>query len=151
MFSPRALIASTGLLALGVAAATFAGPAAMASAATRSGSTPSPHYVKIAEPFSAPGPTCTKDDTTLAISSCILVRVVRVDHTVNALQKDRFDRARTSKAKKALLAKDAKWNAARVKGCAAAGHTGGTIDRITEAQCLLKSSKHRAIRLIDAV
>jgi uncharacterized protein YecT (DUF1311 family) len=152
MFSPRALIASTGLLALGVAAATFAGPAALASAAPNtSGASTSLHYVKIAEPFSAPGRTCTKDDTTLAISSCILVRVVRVDGTVNALQHDRFDRASTTKARKALLVSDAKWNKARIKSCAAAAHTGGTIDRITEAQCLLKSSKHRANKLINAI
>jgi uncharacterized protein YecT (DUF1311 family) len=152
MFSARALIASTGLLALGVAAAAFAGPAAIASAAQQaSSSSRSPHYVKIAEPFSAPGPRCTHTDTTLSISACLLVRVVRVDHTVDALQKDRFDRARTTKTKKARLADDAKWLKARGTTCAAAGDSGGTIDQITTAQCLLDNSKQRANSLINAL
>jgi len=99
-------------------------------------------YQKIVEPFSDPG-TCNDAGTTIEMTACILEQVVDVDSTIDAAQLQRFEKA-PSAQQAGLLAEDARWLSNRSKHCAAQAKTGGSIDQITDAECLLKTSKTRA-------
>ena len=158
MFIPlRSIAVPVALLGFGGAALSMGGASAIASAVTPNAhvaltsamSSVSPNYVKIVEPFSTPG-RCTSAPTTLAMTFCLENRVVRVDQTVNTLQRDRFNRAKTKTAKQVLLNDDAHWLKTRRTTCAA-NQTGGTIDQINDAQCLLNGSKARANKLVNAI
>jgi uncharacterized protein YecT (DUF1311 family) len=99
------------------------------------------------EPFSPPG-TCDQNGTTLEISNCALEQVIDVDSTVNSLQQRRFEE--TPAAQQAgVLAEYARWLSGRTTKCRAKANTGGTVDAITAAQCLLRSSQDRVETLND--
>ena len=102
-------------------------------------------YVKIVEPFGKPG-RCDESGTTIEMTACVLKKVVDVDYTVDVLQRQRFEYSTSTAERKADLRDDAKWLAQRTKTCAA-DPTGGSMDQITQAQCLLKVSKARVAGL----
>jgi uncharacterized protein YecT (DUF1311 family) len=102
-------------------------------------------YVKIVEPFGTPG-RCKEDGTTIEMTACILKKVVDVDYTVDVLQRQRFGYAPSLADRKAALRNDANWLAKRTKTCSA-NPSGGSMDQITQAACLLKVSKARVASL----
>jgi uncharacterized protein YecT (DUF1311 family) len=117
-------------------------PAAATTPSTApTSSTSSLHYVKIVEPFSKPGP-CKEDGNTLEMTACLLKQVQTADQRVDALQRKRFEQADPAD-QAGLLADDAKWLKQRHTTCAA-DRTGGTIDQINAAGCLLKGAQARA-------
>jgi uncharacterized protein YecT (DUF1311 family) len=131
------------------------GPAKAAGASKPAGGDPtatvsgSPRrYQKVVEPFSPPG-TCKSDGDTLEMIDCILEQVVDVDSTVDSLQLQRFELASVSK-QLGILADDGHWLKSRSKTCTAAATSGGSIDQITVAQCLLKASQKRVETLNQA-
>jgi uncharacterized protein YecT (DUF1311 family) len=71
---------------------------------------------------------------------------VDVDYTVDVLQRQRFEYSTSAAERKADLRDDANWLANRTKTCSA-NQTGGSIDQITQAGCLLKVSKARVASL----
>jgi uncharacterized protein YecT (DUF1311 family) len=81
--------------------------------------------------------------TTLGITNCILVQVNTVDAQANALQRTRFEEATTSATQQALLDDDTHWLSHRKSSRAAQASSGGTIDQINAAQCLLDASHAR--------
>jgi len=99
------------------------------------------HYALIKEPFSAPG-QCDLGGTTVDIADCYLKQVVRTDKEIDVLQKQRFEYAPTTKDRKADLKDDAEWLAGRLAKVQKI-NTGGSIDRITQAQLTLKLSQDR--------
>ena len=98
-------------------------------------------YVEIVEPFGRPGP-CQADGTTVEMTACILHEVVEVDYTVDGLQRQRFAYSTSAAERKADLRDDARWLAGRTKTCSK-NLTGGSMDQLNEAQCLLDVSKSR--------
>ena len=102
-------------------------------------------YKKIVEPFGTPG-RCNESGTTIEMTACVLKKVVDVDYTVDVLQQQRFGYAISTADRKADLRDDANWLANRTKTCAAQAG-GGSLDQITQAQCLLKASKARVSSL----
>jgi uncharacterized protein YecT (DUF1311 family) len=133
--------------------ATTTTPAATASGSTATASA-SPSFVDIVEPFdpghpartgSAPA-SCTGETTTIAIEQCYQTKTENVDVAIDAAQAARYASA-SSSGKAAILAQDSAWLAARTPVCAAAFNTGGTIDGINAAICLLDESNAR----LDAV
>jgi uncharacterized protein YecT (DUF1311 family) len=102
-------------------------------------------YVKIVEPFSAPG-RCRTGGTTIEMTACVLKQVVDVDYTVDVLQRQQFEYGISTAERKADLRDDANWLTKRTKTCSA-NLTGGSNDQIIETQCLLKVSKARVAGL----
>jgi uncharacterized protein YecT (DUF1311 family) len=100
-----------------------------------------PRYQPVAEPFSAPG-TCNENGNTQEMTACILEQVVDVDSTVDSLQVQRFELAPASK-QAAILAEYAAWLKNRSTTCNAKAKTGGSIDQLTVARCLLQASQDR--------
>ena len=128
-------------------------PAAQASGRTATTSS-SPSFVDIVEPFdpghpartgSAPA-SCAGETTTIAIEQCYQTKTENVDVAIDTAQAARYASA-SSSGKAAILAQDSAWLAARTPVCAAAFNTGGTIDGINAAICLLDESNAR----LDAV
>jgi uncharacterized protein YecT (DUF1311 family) len=146
-----AALVAVGLLSFGALAAcgSSSSPAASTSTPAHAGSTTSPTaaplpYVPIHEVFSAPG-RCREDGSTLEMMDCFLHQVVTADTTVDTLQKQRFDQAPAS-TRVTLLGDDATWLKGRQTTCSR-NLTGGTIDRVTTAQCLLRVSQARIKQL----
>lgn len=121
------------------------GPAASgtASAATAS-------FVGIVEPFdpghparagSAPD-SCGGQSTAIEIERCYQAKTENVDAQIDVAQSARYSSA-SSAERKTILAQDSAWLAARAPVCAAAFNTGGTIDGISAAACLLDESSAR--------
>jgi uncharacterized protein YecT (DUF1311 family) len=102
-------------------------------------------YVKIVEPFGSPG-RCDEGGTTIEMTACVLKKVVDVDYTVDVLQRQRFGYGISTADRQASLRDDANWLAKRTKKCSA-NPSGGSMDQITQAQCLLKVSKARVAAL----
>ena len=98
-------------------------------------------YVKLVEPFGSPGP-CNEDGSTVEMTDCFLQQVQKVDRTVDALQRRRFESSTSESEQKYFLQDDARWIAKRSRTCSA-NSTGGSIDQITMAQCMVKVSKER--------
>lgn len=99
-------------------------------------------YLPIKEVFSTPVGRCDDDGTTIEMANCFLVKVVRTDHKIDALQKQRFDRAKTTHTRKTVLKDDAGWlkhRRAEVRKV----DTGGTLDTVLQAQKTLELSKKR--------
>ena len=131
------------------------GPAASASpAATRAGGTASAaaSFVSIVEPFdpghpartaSAPA-SCGSQPTTIAIERCYQTKAENVDSQIDVAQFARYSSAPAAE-RKTILAQDSAWLAARGPVCSAAFHSGGTIDGISIAACLLDESQARFI------
>ena len=111
-------------------------------------------FVSIVEPFdpghparTEPAPaSCGSQPTTLAIEQCYQTKTENVDAEIDVAQFARYSSA--SAAERAtILSQDSAWLAARAPVCAAAFNTGGTIDGISAAACLLDESNAR----LDAV
>jgi uncharacterized protein YecT (DUF1311 family) len=114
-----------------------------ASAATAS-------FVSIVEPFdpghparaeSAPA-SCGGQSTAIEIERCYQAKTENVDAQIDVAQSARYSSAAPAK-RKTILAQDSAWLAARAPVCAAAFNTGGTIDGISAAACLLDESSAR--------
>src|SRR5689334_3857282 len=126
-------------------AATGAGSVASAAAAS---------FVSIVEPFdpghparteSAPA-SCGSQPTTLAIERCYQTKTENVDAQIDVAQFARYSGASATE-RQTILAQDSGWLAARAPVCDAAFNTGGTVDGISAAACLLDESNAR----LDAV
>jgi uncharacterized protein YecT (DUF1311 family) len=124
-----------------------------ANAATGSASAAA-SFVPIVEPFdpghparvqSAPA-SCGSQSSTLAIEQCYQAKTENTDAAIDAVQQAAYSSGSPSQ-RTAILAQDAAWLAARGPVCQAAFNTGGTIDGISIATCLLDESTAR----LDAV
>jgi len=111
-------------------------------------------FVPITEPFdpghaaratSAPA-SCAGQQTTLAIEQCYDGKTETADAAIDAAQQASFATA-TAAQQAAMNAADSAWLAVRPTVCKAAYNTGGTIDGINIASCLLDESSAR----LDAV
>ena len=94
---------------------------------------------------SAPA-SCSGASTTIAIEQCYQIKTENLDVAIDATQLARYQSASPA-GQMAILAQDSAWLAARGPVCAAAFNTGGTIDGINAAICLLAESTAR----LDAV
>jgi uncharacterized protein YecT (DUF1311 family) len=125
---------------------------------TPAGSTASasqvPGFAAIVEPFdpghaartqTAPA-SCGSQPTTIAIERCYQIRTENADADIDVVQQARYDSASPAQ-RTVILAQDSAWLAARQPVCQAAFRTGGTIDGISVAACLLDESTAR----LDAV
>jgi len=121
--------------------------------ATATISAPAP-FVAIVEPFdpghparvrSVPG-SCGGQSTTLAVEQCYQVRTEDTGAAIDAVQEAAYQRA-SAAGQAAILAQDRAWLAARGPVCQAAFDTGGSIDGVSIAACLLDESTAR----LDAV
>ena len=127
---------------------------ATASTAGTAVATPTPSstiaFVPVTEPFdpghparaiSAPA-NCGAQDTTLAMEQCFENKTETADAGINAVQQASFANASAAQ-RTAINAEDSSWLAARVTVCHKAYQTGGTIDGINTANCLLDESTAR--------
>jgi uncharacterized protein YecT (DUF1311 family) len=120
-----------------------ASPSGTAGATTAS----STQFTPIVEPFdpghparSSPAPaSCGGQQTTLAITQCFEDRTENTDAAIDTVQLAHYTSGSPSQ-RAAILAEDAAWLSARRPVCALAFHSGGTIDGINVASCLLDES-----------
>ena len=126
------------------------GPAASSSPAAAGGtaSAATVAFVSIVEPFdpghsarAEPAPASCGGQST-AIERCYQAKTENVDAQIDVAQSARYSSA-ASAERKTILAQDSAWLAARAPVCAAAFNTGGTIDGISAAACLLDESSAR--------
>jgi uncharacterized protein YecT (DUF1311 family) len=131
-----------------------AGSAATASATGTSTATAVPSaavaFVPVTEPFdpghpahamSAPA-SCGDQDTTVAIEQCYEAKTETADAAIDAMRQSGFASASAGQ-QAALNSADSGWLAARSAVCGKAYQTGGTIDGINIAACLLDESTAR--------
>jgi uncharacterized protein YecT (DUF1311 family) len=107
-------------------------------------------FVPVTEPFdpghparsmSAPA-NCGAQDTTLAMEQCFENKAETADASIDTMRQASF--AHASAAQQAAInTEDSAWLAARKTVCAKAYQTGGTIDGINIASCLLDESTAR--------
>ncbi len=127
-----------------------ASTSAAAPASTASGTAAATAFVPITEPFdpghparTTPGPAnCASQQTTLAIAQCYEGKTETADAAIDAAQQAKFATA-TAAQQAAMNAADQAWLAARPTVCAKAYDTGGTIDQVNIASCLLDESTAR--------
>jgi len=129
------------------------GPAAsssqVAAGGTASAVTAS-SFASIVEPFdpghparAEPAPArCGGQSTAIEIERCYQAKTENVDAQIDIAQSARYSSAAPA-ARKTIVAQDSAWLAARAPVCAAAFNTGGTIDGISAAACLLDESSAR--------
>jgi len=129
------------------------GPAAssspVAAGGTASAATVS-SFVSIVEPFDPGHPArsesaparCGGQSTAIEIERCYQAKTENVDAQIDIAQSARYSSAAPA-ARKTIVAQDSAWLAARAPVCAAAFNTGGTIDGISAAACLLDESSAR--------
>jgi uncharacterized protein YecT (DUF1311 family) len=103
------------------------------------------HYVEIVEPFGSPG-RCDEGGDTREMTACILQKVVEADYTVDVLQRQQFAYSISKEVQEELLRENARWLAQRTTTCSV-NDTGGSIDQLTAAQCLLEASQARVAEL----
>ena len=128
------------------------GPAASSSPAAAGGtaSAATASFVGIVEPFdpghparAEPAPaSCGGQSTAIEIERCYQAKTENVDAQIDVAQSARYSSAAPAE-RKTILAQDSAWLAARAPVCAAAFNTGGTIDGISAAACLLDESSAR--------
>jgi uncharacterized protein YecT (DUF1311 family) len=133
-----------------------------ASTATASPSSPpsahattAPPFAAIVEPFdpghpaqakSAPA-NCGSQSSTLAIVQCYQDKTENTDAQIDTAEQGFYKSAPLFSVKAAIVAQDSAWLTARGPVCEAAFKTGGTVDQINVASCLLDESTAR----LDAV
>ena len=113
-----------------------------------------PPFAAIVEPFDPGHPAqartapadCGSQPSTLAIEQCYESETENTDAQIDTVQQGLYNSA-SSSAKSTILTQDSAWLAARGPVCQAAFNTGGTIDGISIAACLLDESTAR----LDAV
>jgi uncharacterized protein YecT (DUF1311 family) len=133
-------------------AATTPGATAPGASATAS---PPPPFAPIVEPFdpghaarTRTGPAdCGSQPSTLAIEQCYEIKTENTDAQIDTAVQLLYRTAPLDNVKTAIVTQDAAWLAARGPVCQAAFKTGGTIDGISVAACLLDESTAR----LDAV
>jgi len=91
--------------------------------------------------MSAPA-SCGDRDTTVAIEQCFEAKTETADAAIDAMRRASFAGAAAAQ-QAAINADDSGWLAARRTVCAKAYQTGGTIDGINIAACLLDESTAR--------
>jgi uncharacterized protein YecT (DUF1311 family) len=145
-----ALLAACSSSGSATSAATSASPGATGTGGTASASAAAASFVNIVEPFDPGHParsetapaSCGSQTTTIAIEQCYQIMTENADVQIDGVQSARY--ASASAAERAtILAQDSAWLAARGPVCAAAFNTGGTIDGISAAACLLDESNAR--------
>ena len=107
-------------------------------------------FVSIVEPFdpghparAEPAPaSCGGQSTAIEIERCYQAKTENVDAQIDVAQSARYSSASPAE-RKTILAQDSAWLTARAAVCAAAFNTGGTIDGISAAACLLDESSAR--------
>ncbi|MGH3207263.1 MAG: lysozyme inhibitor LprI family protein [Trebonia sp.] len=143
--------ASTGATAATGATASAGATAGPSSTAVATGaSSAAAAFVPVTEPFdpghparatSAPA-SCVGQQTTLAIEQCFEDKTETADAAIDAVRQASF--ASASAAQQGTInSADSGWLAARATVCAKAYQTGGTIDGINIASCLLDESTAR--------
>ena len=145
---------SSGSAASGATSSSPAATVTVSSAPASASAAAASSFVNIVEPFDPGHPartrtgpaSCATQSSTLAIEQCYEIKTENTDAAIDVAQSARFASA-TAAAKPAILAQDRAWLAARQPVCAAAFHTGGTVDGISAATCLLAESTAR----LDAV
>jgi acetate---CoA ligase (ADP-forming) len=139
----------------GASSSTTPGQAGRTATGTISASAaPASGFVAIVEPFDPGHParvrtapaSCGSQPTTLAIEQCYQVKTENADAAIDAVQQAAYASASPAN-QTAVLAQDSAWLAARGPVCQAAFNTGGSIDGISVAACLLDESTAR----LDAV
>ena len=139
--------------AASTAAASSPGATVTVSSAPPSATTSS-SFVNIVEPFDPGHPartrtgpaSCGTQSSTVAIEQCYEIKTENTDAGIDAVQSAKFNSAEMAQ-QNTILAQDRAWLAARQPVCAAAFHSGGTIDGIDAGICLLAESTAR----LDAV
>ncbi len=153
-----ALLAACTSSGSATSAATSASPAATGTGGTASASAVAASFVNIVEPFdpghparTEPAPASCGQSTTIAIERCYEIKTENTDVTIDSFQFARYQSASPAQ-RMTILAQDSAWLAARGPVCAAAFNTGGTIDGISAAACLLDESTARlyAVRGVTA-
>lgn len=107
-------------------------------------------FVSIVEPFDPGHParteaapaSCGGQSTEIEIERCYQMKTENVDTQIDIAQFARYSGGSPAE-RKTILAQDSAWLAARAPVCAAAFNTGGTIDGISAAACLLEESNAR--------
>ena len=135
---------ATASTARAAAAATASGSGATATAAGAAAFTP------IVEPFdpghpaqSKPAPaSCGGQSSTLAIEQCYEARTEDADAAIDAVQRAQYQSAPQG-VRAGIVALDGAWLAARQTVCAKAFHSGGSVNGIDTASCLLDESTAR--------
>jgi uncharacterized protein YecT (DUF1311 family) len=139
-------------------AAPFSTSSVLATTAPMHSATSSPGpaaaFTSIVEPFDPGHPARTRPDpgncgdqqTTLGLEQCYETRTENADAKIDTAQLAKF-RVAPAAQRAAILAQDRAWLAAREPVCTAAFDSGGTIDGINIASCLLDESTAR----LDAV
>jgi uncharacterized protein YecT (DUF1311 family) len=114
-----------------------------------------PAFAPIVEPFDPGHPArtrtgpadCGSQSSTLAIVQCYEIKAENADAQIDAIQQGFWNSAPLNNVRAAIVAQDSAWLAARGPVCKAAFTTGGTIDQISIAACLLDESTAR----LDAI
>ncbi len=104
-------------------------------------------FVPITEPFDPGHParaksspaSCSSQSSTLTIAQCYENKTETADAMIDTVQQAAFTRA-SAEQQAALNREDSAWLAARPTVCRAAYVSGGTIDEINIASCLLDES-----------
>jgi uncharacterized protein YecT (DUF1311 family) len=107
-------------------------------------------FVDIVEPFDPghparirPAPaSCGSQSSTLTIEECYQTKTENTDAEIDAVQQAKYAAAPPA-GKAAILAQDRAWLNARAPVCVVAFNTGGTIDGVETAACLLDESTSR--------
>ena len=155
----RSLVRAVGFAALiGLAAgcsssSSSAGSAASSPSArpTISDATTAPAFVSIVEPFDPGHPAqartapadCGSQPGTQAIVQCYEAKTETIDAQIDAVQQGFWNSAPLNNVRAAIVTDDSAWLAARGPVCQAAFTSGGTVDQISIAACLLDESTAR--------
>ena len=137
--------ANAGATATAGATASAAGTAGATGAASAAVA-----FVPVTEPFDPGHParatsspaSCGSQDSTLAIEQCYEDKTETADAAIDAARQASFASAATAQ-QATINSEDSGWLAARATVCAKAYQTGGTIDGINIASCLLDESTAR--------
>lgn len=116
-----------------------------------SDATTAPAFVDIVEPFDPGHPAqtrtgpagCGSQSSTLAIVQCYEIQTENTDVQIDAVQHGFWNGAPLNNVRTSIVTQDAAWLAARGPVCRTAFKTGGTIDQINIAACLLDESTAR--------
>jgi uncharacterized protein YecT (DUF1311 family) len=114
-----------------------------------------PPFAAIVEPFDPGHPAqtrtgpadCGSQPSTQAIVSCYEIQTENADAQIDAVQQGFYNSAPLNNIRAAIVTQDGAWLAARGPVCKAAFTTGGSIDQISIAACLLDESTAR----LDAI
>ena len=142
--------ATTGTGATASTGATAGTGATASSASTAGASSAAVAFVPVTEPFDPGHPArptsgaanCGSQETTLAIEQCYEAKTETADAAIDAVRQASFASASAGQ-QAAINADDSGWLAARATVCKKAYQTGGTIDGINIASCLLDESTAR--------